>query len=823
MGCDPWRRLSHYHWPAILSLYNISLSGHYISILPPIRLSHAVSSEQARALRNPNEKAVQHFQWHALAAALDPLDFSDGGETGNGPRVSITSVGGSVPSGEVPFVPSSPMELFLTAVLCIISIVVLAYTMVMLYRCVCSRNYAEWRASWAGDGESVTSDGTTQVVMEAVPLVLDGHPQEVECLATDGSMVVSSCLGGQLRVWDSISGEALAVVDRRIYFLAMQRDPDTADLEEPPLSDYESGSPPSRGERTGMGDDSSPLLSHHKKHSVLWNLPDLRPVININFTGNKVGDCDASNQVRDVCTSGFDFTSRFQNLYEEHRKSLESDVNEDGSWSSPSVKEAHPNKPAVHLQNIVSSPSKRTLETMVSKSCQCQDPGDICGIIQHQKFQGGASLCDAERYKRDVSGSKCCDKVAPQALESVSSDCSSFSPDSYHRRQTDTDFYEVLCGVDSANLTADHSSPVNTGSTSSRAAKAERRQPRALCHVRESLTVGCCAQQTPPIWCLDCHENLIAVGCASGRLEFWEGSTGTFKCLFEDGSGVGITSVKIIGNRVVAAKLSGVVDFLELESYSYGRQMDWGFTAYRRTHVRSGSTGSIMDWNTIRDRKGSDEDLRCIQLKTVRAHQQPITVLDSEGGRVLTGSKDHTLKVFRLEDQLPLYTLHGHSGPVTCLFMDRISPMMSGSGSQDGLLCVWDLLTGACMYSLQAHDGSVMALTYSASYVISLGTDDRLCVWERFQGHLLNTIQVSHTYCTSMVMLTHNLLITSKQGSLVVWDVRTGDAVRVVKLGDSDGSVFVKQILLLRDSVACDYSNQLRIVHFPLVLTDKCE
>jgi WD40 repeat protein len=51
--------------------------------------------------------------------------------------------------------------------------------------------------------------------MEAVPLVLDGHPQEVECLATDGCMVVSSCLGGQLRVWDSISGELLAVLNRR--------------------------------------------------------------------------------------------------------------------------------------------------------------------------------------------------------------------------------------------------------------------------------------------------------------------------------------------------------------------------------------------------------------------------------------------------------------------------------------------------------------------------------------------------------------------------------------------------------------------------------
>jgi hypothetical protein len=81
VGYEPWRRLSHYHWPAILSLYNISVSGHYISILPPIRLSHTVSSEEARSLRNPNEKAMQHFQWQALAAALDPLDFSGMGHS----------------------------------------------------------------------------------------------------------------------------------------------------------------------------------------------------------------------------------------------------------------------------------------------------------------------------------------------------------------------------------------------------------------------------------------------------------------------------------------------------------------------------------------------------------------------------------------------------------------------------------------------------------------------------------------------------------------------------------------------------------------------
>ena len=54
-----------------------------------------------------------------------------------------------------------------------------------------------------------------QVVFEALPLVLESHPQEVECLASDGSVIASSCLAGHLRVWDATSGEALASIDRK--------------------------------------------------------------------------------------------------------------------------------------------------------------------------------------------------------------------------------------------------------------------------------------------------------------------------------------------------------------------------------------------------------------------------------------------------------------------------------------------------------------------------------------------------------------------------------------------------------------------------------
>lgn len=68
------------------------------------------------------------------------------------------------------------------------------------------------------------------------------------------------------------------------------------------------------------------------------------------------------------------------------------------------------------------------------------------------------------------------------------------------------------------------------------------------------------------------------------------------------------------------------------------------------------------------------------------------------------------------------------------------------------------------MYSIQAHAGAVAAITCSVSYVISIGTDERLCVWERFQGHLLHTLPAHKAaYSLQLVMLTHHLLITSNQ------------------------------------------------------------
>lgn len=173
-----------------------------------------------------------------------------------------------------------------------------------------------------------------------------------------------------------------------------------------------------------------------------------------------------------------------------------------------------------------------------------------------------------------------------------------------------------------------------------------------------------------PIWALDFIDNLIAIGCADGRLEFWEGTTGSIKCIYQSESSLvngvadGITHLKLAQNKVIAARLSGKIDFLRLETYTQGVHIDWQFTsAYRRnrpTHVRTGSAGSISSFSqqqTSRNQRNSfnlpspphsnwnqspsqtEEELRCILELQHQGHSQPITVLDLHGNTLFSGSQ----------------------------------------------------------------------------------------------------------------------------------------------------------------------------------------
>jgi len=50
--------------------------------------------------------------------------------------------------------------------------------------------------------------------LEAVPIEFKGHTQTVECIATYGNIIVSTCLGGCINVWNALTGELISTIDR---------------------------------------------------------------------------------------------------------------------------------------------------------------------------------------------------------------------------------------------------------------------------------------------------------------------------------------------------------------------------------------------------------------------------------------------------------------------------------------------------------------------------------------------------------------------------------------------------------------------------------
>ncbi|KAG7313530.1 hypothetical protein JYU34_000672, partial [Plutella xylostella] len=212
----PWSRLSPYHWSSILSQYNASVSGRSVALLPATLLSWRASPELAVGVSRPDERDPPPLRWQALAAALDPIDILPEFDTFESAPPHAWGK-----ATDLPIYPTTPMEILLLAILCCISVAVIAYMMVVLYRCVCSRHYAEWRASWTEKEEYlkiISKQPAVQLVLEAVPLVVSGHQFEVECLVTDADRVLSVCLHGTIKLWDQQNREVITHIDRHKYF-----------------------------------------------------------------------------------------------------------------------------------------------------------------------------------------------------------------------------------------------------------------------------------------------------------------------------------------------------------------------------------------------------------------------------------------------------------------------------------------------------------------------------------------------------------------------------------------------------------------------------
>nr|XP_057909290.1 sterol regulatory element-binding protein cleavage-activating protein isoform X2 [Doryrhamphus excisus] len=315
------------------------------------------------------------------------------------------------------------------------------------------------------------------------------------------------------------------------------------------------------------------------------------------------------------------------------------------------------------------------------------------------------------------------------------------------------------------------------------------------------------------VWAMEFSGTLIAVGRSNGVLELWDGVEGCL-CCSNDGGASGITALVFLDNRIVAARLNGSLDFFSVDVNKPLLHLRGELPSARRPSavvtlfiLYSGAAG-----------RGSEDAISCTLTRSVQcAHQKPITVLRAAAGRVVTGSHDHTVRVYRLEDSCCLFTLQGHSGGITAIYIDQT--MALASGGQDGAICLWDVLSGNRVHHVYGHRGDVTSLVCTTSCVISSGLEDLICVWDRNTAIKLYSIQQEAGCGASLGLISESLLVTGGLGCVSFWDLNYGDLIQTVYLGPSSDGQGVRQLLVLDNAaIVCDFGSELSLVYVPSVL-----
>jgi len=102
----------------------------------------------------------------------------------------------------------------------------------------------------------------------------------------------------------------------------------------------------------------------------------------------------------------------------------------------------------------------------------------------------------------------------------------------------------------------------------------------------------------------------------------------------------------------------------------------------------------------------------------------------------------------------------------------------------DNTVKVWDVGTGECLHTLTGHTSLVGLLGVSANFIVSAAADASLRIWDADDHQLRHTL-ASHGGAITCFKHDETKVVSGADGTLKLWDIRTGRYVRDLVIGIS--------------------------------------
>ncbi|EAL22884.1 hypothetical protein CNBA6530 [Cryptococcus deneoformans B-3501A] len=176
-------------------------------------------------------------------------------------------------------------------------------------------------------------------------------------------------------------------------------------------------------------------------------------------------------------------------------------------------------------------------------------------------------------------------------------------------------------------------------------------------------------------------------------------------------------------------------------------------------------------------------DVNPFHMHLLEGHSLAVRTIATHGRICVSGSYDMSVRVWDIVKGTSLHVLTGHEDKVYSIVYDPYRKRCA-SGSLDSTVKVWDIVSGQCLHTLQGHTSLVGLLGLSPNYLVSAAADSSLRIWDPNTCQLKNVL-ASHSGAITCFQHDETKVISGSDGTLKLWDVKTGTFVRDLVVGIS--------------------------------------
>jgi len=163
--------------------------------------------------------------------------------------------------------------------------------------------------------------------------------------------------------------------------------------------------------------------------------------------------------------------------------------------------------------------------------------------------------------------------------------------------------------------------------------------------------------------------------------------------------------------------------------------------------------------------------------------------VSADGQHVLTGSEDHTAKLWDAHSGEELMTFRGHNHTVYSVAMTSNSRWAVTAGSYDRNAKLWNVQTGEDVHTFRGHRDlvSFVTVTPDDQHVVTASFDKTVKLWDLHTGEEVRKFKGHKNWIWSVCVSPDNqfLATSSADKTAIVWNLSTGEKHRILKGGHS--------------------------------------